>query len=154
LKVYQVHYKQKLNINLLKAWEFFSNPLNLRLITPPWLNFKVTSKEVNKMYEGQIITYKVRPLFNIPVTWVTEITHVSEPYYFVDEQRFGPYKMWHHEHKFKEVSEEMIEMEDTVTYIIPFGILGIILNEIIVKRKIDEIFYYRKKILDSLFNKK
>lgn len=152
MKVNRVHYKQTLNINLDKAWEFFSNPLNLSKITPPWLSFKVTSNVENKMYPGQIITYKVRPLFNIPVTWVTEITHVQEPYYFVDEQRFGPYKMWHHEHKFREVSNESIEMDDIVTYIIPLGFFGTIINEFIVEKKINEIFNYRRKILESMFN--
>ncbi len=97
MKVYQLKTIQNLPIGIDKAWEFFSNPNNLSVITPEWLNFKVTSKLPDKMYAGMIISYKVHPVLGIPNTWVTEITHVKEPFYFVDEQRFGPYKMWHHQ---------------------------------------------------------
>lgn len=152
MKIFQVKYSQILPISLQDAWKFFSNPRNLDKITPPWLNFKITSEVASKMYPGQIITYKVRPLLNIPVTWVTEITHVNEPYYFVDEQRFGPYKMWHHEHIFTEIPKVGVEMQDIVTYAIPFGFIGVIANKLFVEKKISEIFEYRKKILETLMN--
>lgn len=97
-----------------------------------------------------IITYKVRPLLNIPITWVTEITHVRQPNFFVDEQRFGPYKFWHHQHIFKEV-EGGIEMEDIVSYAVPFGFVGIIINRLIISEKINEIFSFRKEKLTELF---
>jgi ligand-binding SRPBCC domain-containing protein len=98
-----------------------------------------------------IITYTVRPLFNIPQTWVTEITHVNEPFYFVDEQRFGPYKFWHHQHIFSATEDGMILMEDLVSYVIPFGFLGRIINCFIVSKKIKVIFEYRKAVLEKMF---
>lgn len=150
MKLYQFRSKQFLPIKIDKAWEFFSNPNNLSKITPPWLNFEVTSKLDNKMYAGMIITYLVRPLLNIPTTWVTEITHVREPYFFVDEQRFGPYKFWHHQHIFREV-ENGVEMEDIVSYAVPFGLVGRLMNKLVVEKKIKEIFAFRSDVLNSLF---
>jgi ligand-binding SRPBCC domain-containing protein len=98
-----------------------------------------------------IITYFVRPLLNIPQTRVTEITHVIEPNYFVDEQRFGPYKMWHHEHTFTETEDGGVLMEDLVSYIIPFGFLGTIINKLIISNKIKKIFNYRRNVLENMF---
>ena len=118
MKIYQLKTKQKLAIPLEDAWNFFSDPGNLPKITPPWLNLKVTSDLPDKMYEGMIITYKVYPFAGIPSNWVTEITKMKEKIFFIDEQRFGPYKFWHHQHHFKEV-DEGIEMEDIVTYALP-----------------------------------
>lgn len=152
MKIFQIKYSQILPISLQDAWKFFSNPRNLNKIIPPWLNFKITSEVASKMYPGQIITYKVSPLFNIPVIWVTEITHVNEPYYFVDEQRFGPYKMWHHEHIFAEIPNVGVEMQDIVTYALPFGIIGNIANALFVRKRVKEIFEYRKQILASLMS--
>lgn len=151
MKIYQYKTSQKLNISKNNAWEFFSNPANLSKITPPWLSFQVTSSLPDKMYAGLIITYFVRPLLNIPQTWVTEITHVNEPNYFVDEQRFGPYKMWHHEHIFNETNDGKILMEDIVSYAVPFGFIGRIVNSIVISKKINEIFNYRRKILEKMF---
>lgn len=151
MKIYQYKTSQKLNISKNNAWEFFSNPANLSKITPPWLGFQVTSSLPDKMYAGLIITYFVRPLLNIPQTWVTEITYVNEPNYFVDEQRFGPYKMWHHEHIFKETNDGKILMEDIVSYAVPFGFIGRIVNSIVISKKINEIFNYRRKILEKMF---
>lgn len=150
MKIYQLKTKQFLPISIDKAWEFFSNPNNLSKITPPWLNFEVTSQLENKVYAGMIITYKVRPLLNIPITWVTEITHVREPNFFVDEQRFGPYKFWHHQHIFKKV-EGGIEMEDIISYAVSFGFVGTIINRLIISEKINEIFSFRKEKLTELF---
>lgn len=151
MKIYQLKTSQKLPISIDKAWDFFSNPANLSKITPEWLNFQVTSALPEKMYAGLIITYYVRPLFNIPQTWVTEITHVNEPNYFVDEQRFGPYKMWHHEHIFKQLPDGRVLMEDIVSYAIPFGFLGRIANKFIVSKKVKEIFNYRTEVLKKMF---
>lgn len=151
MKIYQYKTSQKLNISKNNAWEFFSNPANLSKITPPWLGFQVTSSLPEKMYAGLIITYSVKPVLNIAQTWVTEITHVNEPNYFVDEQRFGPYRMWHHEHIFKETSDGKIVMEDIISYAIPFGIFGRIANKFIVSKKISEIFAFRKQILEKMF---
>ena len=151
MKIYQYKTSQKLNISKNDAWNFFSNPANLSKITPNWLNFQVTSSLPEKMYAGLIVTYLVHPLFNIPQTWVTEITHIHEQNYFVDEQRFGPYKMWHHEHIFKETDNGKILMEDIVSYAVPFGFIGGIVNSIVISKKIKEIFEYRRKVLDKLF---
>lgn len=151
MKIYQLKTSQKLPISIEKAWEFFSNPANLSKITPTWLNFQVTSALPDKMYAGLIITYFVRPMLNIPQTWVTEITHVQEPNYFVDEQRFGPYKMWHHEHIFKHIEDNNILMEDIVSYAVPFGFIGRIVNKLIISKKINEIFNYRREVLEKMF---
>lgn len=150
MKIFQFKAKQLLPISIDKAWEFFSNPNNLPKITPPWLNFEVTTQLDKKMYAGMIITYKVRPMLNIPATWVTEITHVRESYFFVDEQRFGPYKFWHHQHIFRE-AKGGIEMEDIVSYAVPFGFFGSIVNRLIISKKINEIFSFRKEKLKELF---
>ena len=151
MKIYQYKTSQKLNISKNDAWNFFSNPTNLSKITPNWLSFQVTSSLPEKMYAGLIISYTVKPQLNIPSTWVTEITHVNEQNYFVDEQRFGPYKMWHHEHIFKEADDGNILMEDIVSYAVPFGYLGRIVNSIIISKKINEIFEYRRIVLEKMF---
>jgi ligand-binding SRPBCC domain-containing protein len=152
MKIYQLKTSQKIPISLEKAWNFFSSPANLSKITPSWLNFEVRTELPEKMYAGMIITYFVRPLLNIPQIWVTEITHVSKPNYFVDEQRFGPYKMWHHEHIFTELKDGGIEMHDIVSYVVPFGIMGRIMNKLIISKKINQIFNYRKTVLDNMFS--
>lgn len=152
MKIYQFRSKQNIPISINTAWEFFSNPNNLPKITPPGLNFEITSQLGDKMYAGMIIIYLVRPLFNIPTTWVTEITHVKEPFYFVDEQRFGPYKLWHHQHIFREVNGK-VEMEDIISYAVPLGFVGRIINAIIVSKKVRSIFEYRTDVLNELFNK-
>jgi ligand-binding SRPBCC domain-containing protein len=152
MKIYQLQMTQKLPISLKKAWEFFSDPKNLAKITPNWLNFQISTDLSEKMYPGMIILYTVRPLFNIPTTWVTEITHVNKPFYFVDEQRFGPYKMWHHQHIFKESEDGNIIMEDIVSYVVPFGIIGRIMNRLVIRNKITEIFNYRKTMLEEIFS--
>lgn len=152
MKVYQLKTKQTLPISIQQAWGFFSNPQNLSKITPPWLSFEVTSQIETKMYAGMIIAYKVTPLLNIPATWITEITHVNEPHYFVDEQRFGPYKFWHHQHIFREVYNG-IEMEDIVSYSIRFGVLGRLISRMLVTKKIKAIFDYRTEVLKAIFSK-
>lgn len=151
MKLYQLKTSQKLPISIQTAWEFFSNPTNLSKITPLWLNFEVRTKLPEKMYCGMIITYFVRPLLNIPQTWVTEITHVNQPNYFVDEQRFGPYKFWHHQHSFTITEDGGVIMDDIVSYVIPFGFLGRIINYFIVSKKVKEIFDYRKTVLEKMF---
>jgi ligand-binding SRPBCC domain-containing protein len=108
------------------------------------MGFKTTSEEANNMFAGQIISYMVKPMFNIKTNWVTEITHVNEPHFFVDEQRFGPYRLWHHKHFIKPIKNG-VEMEDIIDYKIPMGILGQMVHPILVKPKLKEIFDYRKK---------
>ena len=141
---------QELDITLDEAWDFFSNPKNLSEITPSDMGFNITSEIPNQMYIGQIISYKVAPIFGINLNWVTEITHINNKMFFVDEQRFGPYKMWHHEHILEETNDGII-MRDKLSYIPPFGIFGQILNKLFIQKQINRIFEYRTKILDEIF---
>ena len=150
MKVYTLKTVQNLKISLDEAWSFFSDPNNLKKITPNHLGFHITNDIPDKMNPGMLITYKLSPIKGFPVTWVTEITQVSEPNYFIDNQRFGPYSMWHHKHFFKEI-EGGVEMIDLIHYVVPFGILGQIANSLFVRRQLNGIFAYRKKVLKELF---
>jgi len=151
MKINTIKAKQVIPISIEKTWEFFSSPANLQKITPSYMGFEITSgAETEKMYPGQIITYIVRPLFNIPMNWVTEITHVEHMKYFTDEQRGGPYKFWHHKHFFSEVNGGT-EIEDIVHYALPFGFIGTIVNKLAVRKKLKEIFDYRQKKIEELF---
>ena len=151
-KVYNLKTVQFLPCSLEKAWDFFSSPSNLATITPKELNFKILSKELTSMYPGQIFEYKVHPVLGIPLYWMTEITHVVENKYFVDEQRFGPYTMWHHQHHFK-VVDGGVEMTDIVHYKLPMWFLGDIANALFVKNQLNKIFEYRFKKVDEMFKK-
>ncbi|WP_417856949.1 SRPBCC family protein [Xanthomarina gelatinilytica] len=149
-KVYTLSSKQKLPISLEKAWQFLSSPKNLKTITPDYMGFHILSGAEKPMFAGQIIQYIVTPVFGIKTHWVTEITHVVDKTYFVDEQRFGPYALWHHKHFLREV-EGGVEMEDVIDYKLPFGFLGRWLHPILVKPKLTEIFNYRSQKLSELF---
>lgn len=150
---YQFEQTQKIPANIDAVWDFVSSPMNLKEITPSYLGFLVTSKnDENKMYPGMIITYKVSPLLGIKLSWMTEITHVKDKEYFVDEQRVGPYKLWHHQHKIIPI-EGGVLMKDIVTYQPPFGFLGAIANSLIIKAKLKEIFDYRTIAVEKRFGK-
>lgn len=133
-----------------EAWRFFSDPRNLARITPPEMDFTITSDLPEEVYAGLIITYRVRPLLAVPVTWVTEITQVSAGERFVDEQRAGPYAMWHHEHHFREIPGGTA-MRDIVHYAVPGGPVGDLINDWFIARKVAGIFAYRRRTLDVLF---
>jgi ligand-binding SRPBCC domain-containing protein len=151
MKLYTLFKEQKLNISLDEAWDFFSSPENLKKITPPYMGFEITSDfKQEKMYAGMIIAYIVKPVLNIPMRWVTEITHVKEKEYFIDEQRFGPYKFWHHLHQFRVENGELI-MVDKVYYALPFGIIGRIVHSLFVRKRVEGIFDYRSKVLKEIF---
>jgi len=150
MKIYTLHTKQNLPISLEEAWDFLSNPKNLKIITPDYMGFKTLSGDDRPMFAGQIIQYIVTPVFGIPTKWVTEITHVVEQKYFVDEQRFGPYDLWHHKHFLKAIPGG-VEMEDIVDYKVPMGILGQLVHPFLVKPKLKEIFHYRRMKLIELF---
>jgi len=150
MKIYTLHTKQNLPISLQEAWDFLSSPKNLKTITPDYMGFNILSGAEKPMFPGQIIQYIVTPVLGIPTKWVTEITHVQYKKYFVDEQRFGPYSLWHHKHFLKEIPGG-VEMEDIVDYKIPMGILGQLVHPILVKPKLNEIFNYRQKKLIELF---
>ena len=139
---------QILPTDLETAWSFFSNPRNLPKITPPWLGFSVISSLPERMHAGMIARYRVRPLPLTTVTWITEITHVAEPHFFVDEQRFGPYRFWHHQHLFR-VTPGGIEMRDLVSYILPFGAAGNLAAPFVALR-LREIFDFRRDTLEQM----
>ena len=141
---------QRLPITIEQAWEFFSSSENLKIITPDYLGFTLESGGDVPMYAGMLIKYTVKPLLGIPMTWVTEITHVEDKKFFVDEQRVGPYAIWHHEHHFKTIPNG-IEMTDIVNYKLPFGFLGNIVEPFLVRSKVKEIFEYRNTKMIELF---
>ena len=143
--------QQTIPITLVEAWSFFGHPENLAAITPPSLGFRVTSPSQVDMYSGMIITYTVSPLLGLALPWVTEITHCREPYFFVDEQRLGPYRFWHHQHHFREVAEG-VEVRDLVHYLLPFGLLGRVALGL-VRRRLAAIFDYRREAVQQRFNK-
>ena len=152
MKIYRLHKKQNLPISKAQAWDFLSDPKNLKTITPDYMGFNILSGADRPMFAGQIIQYIVTPVLGIKTKWVTEITHVKTGEYFVDEQRFGPYALWHHKHFIKEI-DGGVEMEDIIDYKVPFGVLGQLVHPIIVKPKLEEIFNHRTKKLKALFGK-
>ena len=148
--MYQLKTKQFVKTDMATCWDFFSDPKNLSKITPQSMGFIVRTELPDKMYEGLMIEYTVRPMLGIPMNWITEIKTVKNHSFFVDEQRKGPYKIWHHEHHFKEV-EGGVEMTDIVSYELPLGFLGRLMHPILVKNKLKEIFDYRRQKVDELF---
>ncbi|MEJ2476898.1 MAG: SRPBCC family protein [Desulfobacterales bacterium] len=148
--VRRLHFVQELPLSPDAAWDFFSRPENLARITPPDLGFEVTSSLPERMYPGMIVTYRVRPLAGVSVPWLTEITHVREPEFFVDEQRSGPYRFWHHQHHFAAI-DRGIRMTDLVHYQVRFGPPGHWLAGGLVRRRLEEIFRYRRSVLNELF---
>ncbi len=148
--VYRLSSKQKLPISVDQAWDFLSNPKNLKIITPDYMSFDIISGDEKPMFAGQIIQYIVTPVFGIKTNWVTEITQVVDKQYFVDEQRFGPYALWHHKHFIKQI-DGGVEMEDIIDYKVPFGFIGRMAHPILVKPKLTEIFNHRIQKLIELF---
>ena len=148
--IHRIYQEQLLPISLEEAWNFFATPKNLNEVTPSELDFKVLSPLPDKMYEGLIIQYRIKPMINIPLNWCTEITHIKEMDYFVDEQRKGPFKMWHHEHHFSVVPEGVL-MKDILHYDIGMGIIGSIAGKLFVHKKVRDIFKYRFKALEEYF---
>tara|TARA_R110002072_G_scaffold99492_1_gene218836 strand:- start:1220 stop:1687 length:468 start_codon:yes stop_codon:yes gene_type:complete len=150
MKIYTLHKTQKLPISVDEAWAFLSNPKNLKIITPDYMSFDIVSKIDRPLYTGQIIQYIVTPLLGIKTKWVSEITHIEDKKYFVDEQLYGPYAFWHHKHFIKEI-EGGVEMEDIIDYKVPLGFLGQLVHPFLVKPKLEEIFNYRQTKLLELF---
>lgn len=150
MKLYTLHTRQLLPTKLEKAWDFLSDPINLATITPPDMGFVIRSGADRAMYPGQIIHYWVSPVAGVKTQWVTEITHVKDKEYFVDEQRFGPYKLWHHKHFLKTV-EGGVEMEDIIHYVLPFGFLGSLMHKIFIRKKLKSIFEFRRLKLIEIF---
>lgn len=153
MKVYKLERIQKIPVSLDEAWQFFSRPENLRKITPKEMGFVIKSdvKDI-EMFSGMLIVYTVKPVLGIPMTWVTEIKNIKDKEHFIDEQRFGPYSLWHHQHKFKAI-EGGVEMTDVVQYVLSLGIIGQIMNTLFIKNKLKQIFDYRVKVVEELFGK-
>lgn len=151
--IYTLECTQNIPTTIEKAWDFISSPKNLKEITPPYMGFDITSKNMpEKMYQGMIVSYKVSPLLGLKMTWVTEISQVRDLEYFVDEQRIGPYTLWHHQHHLKKI-DGGVQMTDIVNYVPPFGILGDIANTILIKNQLKEIFDFRFKKVEEIFGK-
>ncbi|KAB2814422.1 SRPBCC family protein [Phaeocystidibacter luteus] len=148
--MYTLKRTQRLPISIDEAWKFFSSPSNLQEITPEDMGFDIISEVPKEMYEGLFIHYKVSPLLGIKLNWTTEITHIRDRQFFVDEQRVGPYKIWHHEHHFKEI-DGGVEMTDIVSYQLPMGVLGRMMHPLIVKNRLNQIFDYRFEIIEKKF---
>lgn len=158
--IYTLTSEQILPISLEEAWDFFSKPTNLDKITPKEMDFEITNNPPDNTYLGQIITYKIGVLPMMKSNWVTEITHFESPLmnpnrkgFFVDEQRFGPYAMWHHEHHFEETTQGAVKMIDIVNFKLPIGFLGDVLAGSFVKNKVKFIFESRFEILEKIFKK-
>ena len=151
MKIYTLQQKHILPTTLDKAWTFFSSPDNLALITPDKMQFRTEyNSGGGQMYAGQLIRYTISVFPGLRSTWLTEITHVSEHQYFIDEQRVGPYALWHHQHHFKTVAGG-VEMTDIVNYAIPFGIIGRLANKLFVERQLNAIFEFRSKAVARYF---
>lgn len=154
MAIYQFYKEQILDASIDQVWDFISSPANLKKITPPYMGFDITTKHLpKKMYQGMMISYKVSPLPGFKSNWLTEITHVDPGKYFVDEQRSGPYRIWHHEHRLNPHKNGVL-MTDLITYQPPFGILGVVANKLLIKNQLEEIFTYRRNKLIDLFGMK
>ncbi|MBA3882398.1 MAG: SRPBCC family protein [Chthoniobacterales bacterium] len=143
MPLYTFRHTQVVALPLDTCWSFFSNPANLSRITPPGLGFRIRSELPREIYPGLLIRYTVSPVLRIPLTWVTEITHMRKPHFFVDEQRVGPYRIWHHEHSFRGISSEDTEVTDVVHYVPPFGPIGAVLNALVIAPRVKAIFDFR-----------
>ena len=150
---YQKKSEQIIKTNINTLWDFISDPSNLKKITPANLGFKIVNSSHNVMTEGMIIGYKITPFLNINTEWVTEISHVKHKEVFVDQQIYGPYKLWHHQHIFKVIDDQSVSMTDIITYALPFGIIGDIINLIFIENKIKTIFEFRTIAVNEIFNK-
>lgn len=152
MSIHTLHVRQTIRATLDQAWDFFSNPRNLALITPPDMGFEVRTPDLpSRIHAGMMIAYRVRPLFGLPVTWLTEITQVRDGEYFVDEQRVGPYAVWHHEHHFHALDGGRVEIEDRVTYRLPFQPFGELAHGLLVKPQLDKIFAFRERAVRERF---
>ncbi len=150
MKPFSFEYTQTLPTSLDESWIFFCDPANLARITPPAMKFRLTCSPPKDLHAGMILTYSLRPLFGIKVDWTTEITHMQKPFFFVDEQRIGPYRFWHHQHHFREV-DGGVEMHDLVHYLLPHMQFTALVNRCLVMPRLKRIFDYRRKTLQEIF---
>jgi ligand-binding SRPBCC domain-containing protein len=152
MKLFQINRRQRLPLSIEEAWTFFSNPRNLQKITPPSLRFEVLSDLPESIYPGLLITYRIRPFLGIPLKWITEITHVIEPHLFIDEQRFGPYRFWQHQHHFRQITGG-VEVRDLVQYSLYGGPFASVIDMVTVRKQLTSIFDYRREYLEKTFGR-
>ena len=150
MRLHKLKYTTIIDADLERVWSFFSNPNNLEELTPRNMKFEIKNTDETSMYAGKIISYSITPLASIPMTWVTEITQYKEKEYFIDEQRFGPYKFWHHLHKFIE-EEGKTKMIDEISFAYYGGLIGDLIQHSLITKRIKDIFKYRTKIISNLF---
>jgi ligand-binding SRPBCC domain-containing protein len=150
VKLFQLHRVQDLPIDLDTAWAFFSDPANLSQITPAWLALRIASGAVPEMHPGLIIEYRVHHFSGFQTGWITEITHVDRPHLFVDEQRFGPYRFWHHLHQFHPI-DAGVRMTDRVHYALGLGPVGRLVERLYVRSRLEAIFDFRRDALSRIF---
>jgi ligand-binding SRPBCC domain-containing protein len=140
-----------LNTDIETLWQFMATPANLNELTPPQLQFQIVSELPDKMYNGLMIQYLIKIPWFGRWQWLTEIKHIRAGEYFVDEQRLGPYRLWHHQHLLEPVGADKTRMIDRVSYRLPFGMVGTLLHELWVKKLLDEIFTYRAQRMLQIF---
>ncbi len=152
MSIFYLHAEQLLPVDLQTAWAFFSSPNNLALITPPEMGFITLTPMAagQEIYTGMLIDYKVKPLFGIPLRWQTEIQRVEKPHRFVDTQLKGPYRLWEHTHIFTQTGKGVL-MKDEVKYQLPFGPIGVLTNSLLVRKKLENLFRYRKAAIERIF---
>jgi ligand-binding SRPBCC domain-containing protein len=153
MAIYQLYEEIELPASQEEVWDFISSPENLKEITPDYMGFVISTPNLpKKIYPGLMISYKVRPLLGLKMNWLTEITQVKEPYYFVDEQRAGPYALWHHEHRLSPTDKGVL-MTDLVTYRPPGGPLGDLARRMFIRKQLEGIFRYREEALGKRFGR-
>ena len=153
MAIYQINETLEVAASMDEAWDFISSPANLKEITPSYMGFEIKTPGLpDKIYPGLMISYEVRPVLGIKMNWLTEITHVREPYYFVDEQRAGPYSLWHHEHSLSQTDKGVL-MTDLVTYRLPAGPLGDLAHGAFVRKQLEDIFRFRESALLKRFGR-
>lgn len=150
MPIFTLKRTQLVRMPLAECWRFFSDPRNLEKITPPSLGLRIKSELPPEVYPGLMIEYTVAPLFGVPLRWLTEIVHVDKPHRFVDEQRIGPYRLWHHEHFFREMNDGRAEVRDLVHYAPPFGPLGVFVNALVLRRQLERIFDFRARTIEEM----
>ena len=150
MKLERIQTIQRLPIQVEEAWDFFTSPGNLSLITPPWLDYRLSSNPPEYMHPGTLYSAQIRPFPGISMQWITEITYIRPPSLFITDQRVGPFKVWHHEYHFREHADG-VELEDIVQYGLPLGPIGSLVHDLYVRRKLHEVFTYRAQSLERRF---
>jgi ligand-binding SRPBCC domain-containing protein len=147
MRLHRLEQTQRFPLSLGWAWDFFADPGNLARVTPPAMRLRITSPVPDTIYAGMLITYRLTPLPGMRVDWVNEITHVDHPRRWIDEQRFGPYRFFQHQHAFREI-DGGVEMHDLVHYVLPRGAVGV--RRLLVAPALRDLFAYRFEVLERI----